>query len=140
MDCEHDDQTAFFPRSIRDVDEERRRAYEQFTDPRPWHMTEHLGSDLQQHGLLERDADVVNLIFDVPRCTWDAAHIQPPGIYVAKAPPTVEERLNDQRVEMVRELHRALYGETWARTESPQHVWESLLDEVRRLTPSRPKP
>lgn len=50
------------------------------------------------------------------------------------------ERLDNQRYEMVLALHKAVYGATWARTESPQQVWELLLDEVRRLTPSRPKP
>jgi hypothetical protein len=40
---------------------------------------------------------------------------------------------NDARIEMVEQLHTALYGATWARNESPKEVWEQLLTEVRRL-------
>jgi hypothetical protein len=39
----------------------------------------------------------------------------------------------DARLEMVRELDKALHGEVIARPESPQKVWEKLLAEVERL-------
>lgn len=57
----------------------------------------------------------------------------------------VIERINTARVgyvravdgppaiELVRELMAALHGESWAKAESPQMAWESLLDEVREL-------
>jgi len=34
---------------------------------------------------------------------------------------------------MVDELHTALFGDTWARPESPEQVWAMLLDRVERL-------
>lgn len=35
--------------------------------------------------------------------------------------------------DLVKQLHEAVYGSTWARPESPQQVWAELLREVRRL-------
>lgn len=34
------------------------------------------------------------------------------------------------RLEMVHELHTAMYGSSWARPESPKQVWEMLLGRV----------
>jgi hypothetical protein len=50
-------------------------------------------------------------------------------------PPAHEmtAEVNDARLEMVEQLDIALHGQTWARSASPREVWESLLDEVRRL-------
>jgi hypothetical protein len=39
--------------------------------------------------------------------------------------------------DMVTELHRAVYGDWWARPESPWQVWEMLLDRVRGLAAGR---
>jgi hypothetical protein len=36
-------------------------------------------------------------------------------------------------IQMVEDLHRAVFGDTWARPESPQQVWELLLGNVRGL-------
>jgi hypothetical protein len=32
---------------------------------------------------------------------------------------------------MVEQLHIAIFGQTWARPETPKHVWETLLAMVR---------
>lgn len=34
-------------------------------------------------------------------------------------------------LDMVVDLHCAIYGDTWARPETPAEVWEMLLEEVR---------
>jgi hypothetical protein len=34
-------------------------------------------------------------------------------------------------LDMVTDLHCAIYGDTWARPETPAEVWEMLLEEVR---------
>lgn len=34
-------------------------------------------------------------------------------------------------IELVRELHEAVHGSSWARPDSPQAVWNELLAEVR---------
>jgi hypothetical protein len=44
--------------------------------------------------------------------------------------PRVEAAVNEARMEMVTELHRAMYGDTWAQPRSPQEVWERLLDRI----------
>lgn len=36
-------------------------------------------------------------------------------------------------LEMVEDLHRAVYGDMWARPESPERVWAMLLAKVRGL-------
>lgn len=51
------------------------------------------------------------------------------GVPVLLAEPTAQE--------MVHDLHRALYGDSWARPESPQQVWSMLLEKVRGLTEGR---
>ena len=35
------------------------------------------------------------------------------------------------RLEMVHDLHRAIYGDSWARPESPARVWVDLIEKVR---------
>jgi hypothetical protein len=42
-------------------------------------------------------------------------------------------RTEPAAIDMVTDLHRAVYGDTWARPESPQQVWEMLLGQVRGL-------
>lgn len=42
----------------------------------------------------------------------------------------------DARLEMVRDLDRALHGEVVARAKSPQQVWHELLEEVRETADS----
>jgi hypothetical protein len=44
-------------------------------------------------------------------------------------PTTIDEA----RLQMVHDLHTALYGSTWARPNSPAEVWDDLLLRVRRL-------
>ena len=38
--------------------------------------------------------------------------------------------VDEARMEMVTELHRAMYGETWAQPWSPEEVWHRLLDRI----------
>jgi hypothetical protein len=38
---------------------------------------------------------------------------------------------NRARLEMVEQLHVAVFGSTWARPETPKQVWEMLLAKVR---------
>jgi cytochrome c-type biogenesis protein CcmH/NrfG len=49
-------------------------------------------------------------------------------------PQTVDEA----RLQMVAELHRAVFGRVWARPESPAEVWRDLLDRVTRVRSRRP--
>lgn len=37
------------------------------------------------------------------------------------------------RLQMVHALHRAVYGDSWARPESPAEIWQELLGTVRAL-------
>lgn len=47
---------------------------------------------------------------------------------------------NDQvRLEMAHELHTAVFGDSWARPESPKQVWEMLLEHVREDSTRRPR-
>jgi hypothetical protein len=39
--------------------------------------------------------------------------------------------IDEARLQMVHDLHRAVYGDTWARPEPPAVVWAELLDRVR---------
>jgi hypothetical protein len=41
-------------------------------------------------------------------------------------PSTIDEA----RLQMVRDLHRAVHGDVWARPESPAEVWADLLARV----------
>ena len=34
-------------------------------------------------------------------------------------------------LQMVEQLHKAFYGSMWARPESPEQVWNELLERVR---------
>jgi len=47
------------------------------------------------------------------------------------APPAPS--VNAARIDMVHELHTALYGDSWARGETPKQVWEMLLNRVHDL-------
>lgn len=38
--------------------------------------------------------------------------------------------IDEARLQMVVELHRAMYGDSWARPEPPAVVWRELLDRV----------
>lgn len=42
----------------------------------------------------------------------------------------VRVAVDEARMEMVTDLHRAVYGDTWARPQSPDQVWHELLDRV----------
>jgi hypothetical protein len=44
-----------------------------------------------------------------------------------------EAGANRARLDMVHQLHAAIYGNSWARPESPKEVWDALLREVARL-------
>ena len=44
------------------------------------------------------------------------------------------------RTQLVHDLSTALYGDSWARTESPREVWETMLREVRQLALERGRP
>lgn len=37
------------------------------------------------------------------------------------------------QIELCQELHEAVYGEMWARPESPESVWQELLAKVRAM-------
>lgn len=45
---------------------------------------------------------------------------------------------NRARLDMVHDLHAALYGSSWARPQAPQDVWEALLEEVRHQAALHP--
>lgn len=38
--------------------------------------------------------------------------------------------VDEARMEMVTELHRAVYGDTWARPQPPSVVWAELIEAV----------
>jgi hypothetical protein len=44
---------------------------------------------------------------------------------------TEARTIDEARLQMVRDLHRAVYGDVWARPEPPSVVWAELLDRVR---------
>jgi hypothetical protein len=45
----------------------------------------------------------------------------------------IEPRTIDEaRQQMVAELHHAMFGDVWARPESPAAVWHDLLNRVER--------
>lgn len=44
-------------------------------------------------------------------------------------PTTIDEA----RLQMVAELHRALYGDVWARPDPPEYVWHQMLDGIERV-------
>lgn len=57
-----------------------------------------------------------------PRSIWlDAEYIEPAGI-------------DEARLQMCAELHRALYGDVWARPEAPEYVWRDMLDRIERAS------
>jgi hypothetical protein len=41
--------------------------------------------------------------------------------------------IDEARLQMVHDLHRAVLGATWARPEPPADVWRMLLDRVERV-------
>jgi hypothetical protein len=45
-----------------------------------------------------------------------------------RAHPTNE--MGEAALNMTKQLHVAVYGATWARPDSPEQVWQSLLAEV----------
>jgi hypothetical protein len=45
-------------------------------------------------------------------------------------PHVAAQTIDEARLLMVADLHRAVYGDTWARPESPAVVWRELLDRV----------
>lgn len=47
---------------------------------------------------------------------------------LAIEPRTVEEAC----LQMCAQLHRALYGDVWARPQSPADVWAEMLDRIER--------
>jgi len=51
-------------------------------------------------------------------------------LFHSRHDPHVEAAVNEARMEMVTDLHRAVYGDTWARPESPSAVWAELIDAV----------
>ena len=36
-------------------------------------------------------------------------------------------------IDLIHELHTAVFGDSWARPQSPKWVWEMLLDRVRSM-------
>lgn len=42
-----------------------------------------------------------------------------------------------QRIEMVHELHTAIYGDSWARPDTPEKVWKMLLERVEDAVTER---
>lgn len=46
------------------------------------------------------------------------------------------ENVAEARLQMVHELHTAVFGSTWARSAPPKEVWEMLLNRVRDGHPS----
>jgi len=54
------------------------------------------------------------------RTNWrDAEYIEP-------------QTISDARFQMCAQLHRALYGDVWARPESPSDVWADMLARIER--------
>jgi hypothetical protein len=55
------------------------------------------------------------------------------GICVTQWHRHLHEMTTDEvRLEMVHQLHTAVYGSTWPRPQSPKEVWQMLLDRVRQ--------
>jgi hypothetical protein len=46
------------------------------------------------------------------------------------APYIEPTTIDEARLQMVAQLHRALYGDTWARPMSPEQVWHEMLDRI----------
>jgi hypothetical protein len=42
------------------------------------------------------------------------------------------QTIDEARFKLCAELHRALYGDVWARPESPAEVWAEMLDRIER--------
>jgi hypothetical protein len=40
--------------------------------------------------------------------------------------------IDEARLQMIHALHRAMFGDTWARPESPGAVWADLLNRIAR--------
>ena len=45
---------------------------------------------------------------------------------------TVSRAVDEARLEMVTALHLAMFGETFARPQSPADVWREMLDRIDR--------
>jgi len=57
---------------------------------------------------------------------FDSGHLSPHDDAIE--PRTIDEA----RLVMCAQLHRALYGDVWARPQSPAAVWEEMLDRIER--------
>jgi hypothetical protein len=57
---------------------------------------------------------------------FDSQALSPHADFIE--PRTIDEA----RLQMVAQLHRALYGDVWARPESPAVVWQTMLDRIER--------
>lgn len=42
------------------------------------------------------------------------------------------QTINEARLQMCAQLHRALYGDVWARPQTPESVWFEMLDRIAR--------
>jgi len=43
------------------------------------------------------------------------------------------QTIDEARLSMVAQLHDAMFGDVWARPESPETVWLDLLERVRTI-------
>lgn len=53
-------------------------------------------------------------------------------------PGVAVSSIDEARIQMVHDLHRAVHGDTWARPESPSEVWRELLCHVEATRPRLP--
>jgi hypothetical protein len=42
------------------------------------------------------------------------------------------QTIDEARLQMCAQLHHALYGDVWARPQSPADVWIEMLDRIER--------
>lgn len=47
--------------------------------------------------------------------------------------------IDEARLQMCKQLHRAIYGDVWARPETPVAVWQRLLGVVSDLVAEAPR-
>lgn len=60
--------------------------------------------------------------------------------YPADIDMAVASTIDEARLQMVRALHVAVYGDVWARPQSPKDVWDELLEIVRLSSAGKASP
>jgi hypothetical protein len=66
------------------------------------------------------------------RCAVPTERIEPP--FNSKAEYIEPTTIDEARLQMCAELHRALYGDVWARPQSARDVWVDMLERIDRAS------